>query len=42
MIIPEWLFKQHFENKIRKKYNPKPSKQVARDNIKIDDKQLNK
>ena len=42
MIIPEWLFKEPIENKIEKIYNPKPLKQLARKNIKLDDKQLNK
>ena len=42
MIIPEWLFKETIENKINKIYNPKSLKQIARDNIKLDDKQLNK
>ena len=39
LIIPEWLFKEPIENKII--YNPKSLKQIARDNIKLDDKQLN-
>ena len=38
MFIPEWLFKKPIENKI---YNPKPLTQIARDNIKLDDKQIN-
>ena len=42
MIIPEWLFLEPVENKINKIYNPKPLRQLARDNIKLDDKQLNK
>ena len=42
MIIPEWLFQEPVENKINKIYNPKSLKQLARDNIKLDDKQLNK
>ena len=42
MIIPEWLFREPIENKIKKIYNPKPLKQLARNNIKLDDKQLNK
>ena len=41
-IIPEWLFREPIENKIKKIYNPKPLRQLARDNIKLDDKQLNK
>ena len=42
MIIPEWLFKEPIENKIKNIYNPKPLKQLARNNIILDDKQLNK
>ena len=42
MIIPEWLFKEPMENKINKIYNPKSLKKIARDNIRLDDKQLNK
>ena len=42
MIIPEWLFQELLENKINKIYNPKSLKQLARNNIKLDEKQLNK
>ena len=42
IIIPEWLFQEPIENKVNKIYNPKSLKQIARDNIIIDDKQLNK
>ena len=42
MLIPEWLFKQPIENKIKKIYNLKPLTQIAGENIKLDDKQLNK
>ena len=42
MIIPEWLFHERIEIKIIKIYNPKSLKQLARDNFKLDDKQLNK
>ena len=42
MIIPDWLFKEPIENKIKKIYNPKSLQQLARNNIKLDDKQLNK
>ena len=42
MIIPEWLFKEPIENKVNKIYNPKSLKQLARDNIRLDDEQLNK
>ena len=42
MIIPKWLFQEPIEMKINKLYKPKPSRQLARDNIRLDDKQLNK
>ena len=42
MIIPEWLFQEPIENKIKKIYNPRSLKQLARDNIRLDDKQLKK
>ena len=42
MIIPEWLFKEPIENKIKTLYNPKSLKQLARNNNKLDDKQLNR
>ena len=42
MILPEWLFQEPIENKIKKIYNPKSIKQLARDKISLDDKQLNK
>ena len=42
MIITEWLLKEPIENKIKKIYNSKPLRQLARDNIRLDDKQLNK
>ena len=42
MLIPEWLFQEPIENKIKKIYNPKTLKQLARNNIKLNDKQLNK
>ena len=41
MIIPEWLFQEPIENKINKLYNPKSLKQLARNNIKLDEKHLN-
>ena len=40
MIIPEWLFLEPVENKINKIHNPKSLKQIARDNFRLDDKQL--
>ena len=42
MIIPEWLFQEPIENKTKKIYNPNSLRQIARDNIRLDDKQLNK
>ena len=42
MNIPEWLFQEPVENKVNKIYNPKSLTQIARDNIRLDDKQLNK
>ena len=41
MNIPEWLIDEPIENKIKRIYYPKPLKQRARKNIKINDKQLN-
>ena len=43
MTIPEWLFKEEKtpnKNKIKKVYNPKTIKQLAREKIKVDDKEL--
>ena len=42
MIIPEWLFKESVENKIKKIYNPISLKKLARNKINLDDKQSNK
>ena len=42
MIIPQWLFQEPVENQIEEIYNPKSLKQIARDNIRLDDKQLKK
>ena len=42
MIIPEWLFEEPIENKIKNIYNPQSLNQIARNKIKLDDKQLNK
>ena len=42
MIIPEWLFQEPVENKIKKIYNPESLTQIARDNIRLDDMQLKK
>ena len=45
MIIPEWLFKENrspIKKKIQKVYNPKTLEQLAREKIKLDDKELAK
>ena len=42
MIIPEREFQEPVENQIKKIYNLKPLQQLARNNIKLDDKQLKK
>ena len=42
IIVPECLFQEPVENKIKKIYNLKSLKQLAQDNIRLDDKQLNK
>ena len=42
MIIPDWLFRKPIENISRRIYNPKPIREIAREKIKIDDKQPNK
>ena len=43
LIIPENLLKEEpKENKIKNVYTPKPLKQIARENNKIDHEQLNK
>ena len=42
LIIPEWLFKDPIENKSKKTYNPMSLKQLARNNIRLDDKELSK
>ena len=40
MIIPEWLFQEPIAKKIKKLYSPKPLKQIAIENFKLDDKQI--
>ena len=43
MIIPDGLFKEEhapIKNKLKKVYNPKTLKQIARKNIKTNDKEL--
>ena len=45
LIIPEWLFKEEqtlIEKKIQKGYKPKTLKQLAREKIKLVDKELAK
>ena len=45
MIIPEWFFKEEKspnKKKIQKVYNPKTLKQLAREKIKLDDKEFAK
>ena len=45
IIIPEWFFKQEqtpIKKKIKKVYNPKTLKQIAREKIKLVDKELAK
>ena len=45
MIIPEWFFKEEkspIKKKIQKVYNPKTLKQLAREKIKLGDKELAK
>ena len=45
MIIPEWFFKEEqspIKKKIQKVYNPKTLKQLAREKIKLDEKELAK
>ena len=45
MIIPEWFFKEEIapiKKKIQKVYNPKTLKQLAREKIKMDDREFAK
>ena len=45
IIIPEWFFKEGqtpIKNKIKNIYKPKTLKQIARKNIKLNDKELDK
>ena len=45
MIIPDWFFKEEktpIKKKIQKVYNPKSLIKLAREKIKLDDKQLAK
>ena len=41
MILPEWLFQEPIEQKIKNIYNTKSLRQIARDNFRLDDRQLN-
>ena len=40
LIIPEWLIEESIQNKHKKFYNPKPLKQIARENKKLDEKEF--
>ena len=42
MIMPEWLFREPIENKIKKIYNPISLKKLARNIINLDDREINK
>ena len=45
MIIPEWFFKEEqtpIKHKIQKLYNPKTLQQIARQTIKLNDKEIDK
>ena len=42
MNKPESLFQDPLESKNKRIFNPQTLQQIARDNIKLDDKQLNK
>ena len=42
IIIPEGVFEDSIENNPERIYNPRPLREMARENIKIDDKQLSK
>ena len=45
MIIPEWFFKEEqalIKNETKNVYNPKTLKQLAREEIKLNDKELAK
>ena len=42
MIIPQWLFQENSENKPRKIYGPEALREIARDSLKLDDKQMKK
>ena len=42
MILPDRLFQEPFEKKLKNLYKPKSLKQIARDNYRLDDKQIKK
>ena len=42
IILPDWLFQESIENKIKKLNIPKSFKQIARNNVRLDDEQLKK
>ena len=42
LVLPKWLLQEPIENKVKNIYNPKSLKQLAKENIKVDQKQLNK
>ena len=42
MIIPEWVYKEPIENKIKFIYSPKPLKRIAKENNKKVDNLLEK
>ena len=42
MLIQEWLFEEPIENKIKETYKAKILQQLARKNMKLDDKQFKK
>ena len=45
MVIPDWLFKEEpspIQKKVQKVYNPKTLQQLARQNIKMNDKELDR
>ena len=42
MNIPEGFYQEPFEKEIRSLFNPKPLREIAKENIKRDDTQVNK
>ena len=40
LIIPDWLFEEPIEIKIKKRYYPESLKQLAKENLQLDDKQF--